>query len=242
VAAKKISNDTLFNGRLLCCQHEEGYRFSVDAVLLSHFVRPYPNDSVLDLGAGCGVISLILAHRHAAVRLAALELQDDLLALLRHNISINHFDGRLVALAGDARHIGACVQPESFDLVVCNPPYGKADAGRKSLGRERLLARHEVAGTLSDFIGAAAFAVKNRGRVAFVLPAGRLAALINAMQQVRLVAKRLQVVHSYPGGVGRLVLLEAIKNGGEELQILPPFFIYKAENGDYTPEMAAMYA
>lgn len=242
MAAKKISNDTLFNGRLACCQHEEGYRFSVDAVLLAHFVRPRPKDCMLDLGAGCGVISLILAHRHAAVSLAALEIQADLLALLRHNISINHLDSRLVALAGDARHIGACLQPESFDVVVCNPPYGKADAGRKSLGRQRLLARHEVAGTLSDFIGAAAFAVKNRGRVAFVLPAGRLAALTSAMQQVRLVVKRLQVVHSYPGGVGRLVLVEAMKNGGEGLQILPPFFIYTAVDGDYTAEMAAMYA
>ena len=50
------------------------------------------------------------------------------------------------------------------------------------------------------------------------------------------------MVHSYPGEVGRLVLVEVVKNGGEELAVLPPFYLYQAAGGGYSAEMAALYA
>jgi hypothetical protein len=58
-----LTDDTLFAGRLLCRQHRDGYRFSVDAVLAAHFAGPKSGQRVLDLGGGCGVIGLILVHR-----------------------------------------------------------------------------------------------------------------------------------------------------------------------------------
>lgn len=241
VLDKKISNDTLFNGKVRCAQHEDGYRFSVDAVLLGHFVAPSKKASVLDLGSGCGVVSLIVGHRHPTVTITCLELQTDLLALIQRNIITNNFEARLFAQQGDVAKVGKVVDPESFDLVVCNPPYGEVDTGRLSKGGEQAIARHEVRGKVVDFVRAAAFAVKNRGKAAFVFPASRLAYLITTLKDVRLEPKRLQIVHSYPGSPGKLVLLEAVKNGGEELQILPPFFIYGAPGGDYTPEMAALF-
>ena len=239
---KKITNDTLFNGKVRCAQHEDGYRFSVDPVLLGHFVSPAKGSSVLDLGSGCGVISLILAHRHPETSITCLELQTDLLSLIQRNIITNNLEERLFVQQGDVADISKVVEPESFDLVVCNPPYGEPSAGRLSQGDEKLIARHEVKGTVIDFIRAAAFAVKNRSRVAFVFPAPRLAYLITVMRNERLEPKRLQVVHSYPGGPGKLVLVEAIKNGGVELEILPPFFIYESAGGDYTPDMAKMFS
>ncbi len=239
---KKISNDTLFNGTVRCAQHKDGYRFSVDAVLLGHFVEPTPGSTVLDLGSGCGVISLILAHRHPAITITCLELQTDLLALIQRNIITNDLESRLYAQHGDVAQIDKVVDPESVDLVVCNPPYGEVATGRLSQGSEQAIARHEVRGKVVDFVRAAAFAVKNKGRVAFVFPASRLAFLINALKSVRLEPKRLQVVHSYPAGPGKLVLVEAVKNGGEELQVLPPFFIYDSPGGEYMPAMAAMFS
>lgn len=242
VLEKKISNDTLFNGKVRCAQHEDGYRFSVDAVLLGHFVGPGQDFSVLDLGSGCGVISLILGHRHPGITITCLELQTDLLTLIQRNIIANNFEESLFAQQGDVAHIDKVVEPESFDLVVCNPPYGEVAAGRLSQGAEQAIARHEVRGKVDDFVRAAAFAVKNRGRAAFVFPASRLAYLISAMKDVRLEPKKLQIVHSYPGSPGKLVLLEAVKNGGEELQVLPPFFIYDSPGGEYMPDMAAMFS
>jgi tRNA1(Val) A37 N6-methylase TrmN6 len=51
----------------------------------------------------------------------------------------------------------------------------------------------------------------------------------------------MQIVYSYPGSQGKLVLVEAMKNGGAEMSLLPPFFIYAAPGGDYTAEMARLY-
>lgn len=239
---KKSSNDTLFNGKIACAQHEDGYRFSVDAVLLGHFVAPHKGCPILDLGAGCGVVSLILAHRHPAVTITSLEVQADLFALIKGNIANNNFEKRISAKRGDVATIAKVIEPESFGLVVCNPPYGDVASGRLSVGSEQAIARHEVRGKVVDFVKAASFAVKNKGRVAFVFPASRLPFLLGAMRDVRLEPKRLQIIHSYPDGPGKLVLVEAIKNGGEELQVLPPFFIYEAPAGNYTPAMAAMFS
>ncbi len=235
------SLDHLFDGRLLCWQPRQGYRFSIDAVLLAHFFTPAAGERIVDLGAGCGIVSLLLAFRHAHVRLTAVELQPTLAGLARRNIAANGFDERLRLVEGDVRRISSWLAAESCERVVSNPPYGRPAAGRLNADEERALARHELAGSLDDFVRAMAHAVKNRGRVDMVYPAARLAPLLTLLRSVRLEPKRLRMVHSYPGDGGRLVLVEAIKNGGEELQILPPLFIYSHKNGPYSEEIQRMY-
>lgn len=236
-----ITQDSLFSGRLQCLQYRQGYRFSIDAVLLSHFITPKPDDRILDLCAGCGVVSLVLAYRWPVISLTALEIQPQLAELVRRNIEINHFKDRIDAIEGDCRQINELVDVGSFEWVVCNPPYRKSDTGRQNPEEEQAIARHEISVDLSGVIKAVCFALKTRGRAVFVYPALRMAALVVELKNNGLEPKRLQVVHSYPGGEGKLVLVEAVKGGGEELAILPPFYIYKEPDGDYTSEMASCY-
>lgn len=236
-----FSRDTLFDGRLVLCQHSDGYRFSLDAVLLAHFVRPGQRARILDLGAGCGVVSLVLAFRHPSVQLTALELQPSLVSLVERNISDNHFDERIRALHGDLRRIRDVLAAGAFDLVVSNPPYRKVGSGRQNQTAEEAAARHEITADLDAVLDAAVFAVRTGGRAVFVYPAARAAALLAGLRQQNLEPKLLQVVYSYPGGPGRLVLVEAVKNGGEGLLILPPFFVYQRKNGEFSPEMASCY-
>jgi tRNA1Val (adenine37-N6)-methyltransferase len=238
---RAITEDTLFAGRLRCMQHAAGYRFSVDAVLLAHFIRPRPGARILDLGAGCGVISLILCFRHPDLRVTALELQPDLAALIARNIEANHLQERIAVQQGDLRAVHDLFPPETFDWVVCNPPYGKLAAGRINPADEQAVCRHEMQAELADVVRAIACTLKNRGRVALIYPAGRAAVLLAALKAARLEPKRLQIVHSCPGSQGKLVLVEAMKNGGEELTILPPFFIYEGPDGPYSAEMARLY-
>jgi len=237
----QITEDTLFSGRLHCAQHVDGYRFSVDAVLLAHFLRPRPGDRILDLGAGCGVVSLIISYRLPQVTITALELQPRLAELISGNIERNHLQDRISLVQGDLRQISALFPPESFDWVVCNPPYGKLAAGRLNPADEQAVCRHEIASDLGDIIRAISFSLKNRGRAALIYPANRAAVLLAALKAAALEPKRLQIIHSYPGGEGKLVLVEAMKNGGEELLILPPFFIYEEAGGQYSAAMARLY-
>lgn len=235
------TKDTLFDGDLYCAQYENGYRFSLDAVLLAHFVQPRPGQRFLDLGAGCGVISLILCYRWPDISLTTLELQPRLSSLIEQNIAQNKFEKQIQTLCGDLRKIDTLVKPESFNQVVCNPPYGSLGSGRQNPDDEQAIARHEIQCKLTDVVQAISFCLKNRGRASLIYPADRVAGLIHALKSKKLEPKRMQVVYSYPESSGKLVLIEAMKNGGEELAILPPFYIYTQQEGEYSPEMAKLY-
>jgi tRNA1(Val) A37 N6-methylase TrmN6 len=237
-----FTDDALFDGCLICRQHRDGYRFSVDAVLAAHFCAPPPRGKVLDLGCGCGVIGLILCYRHPELQVTGLELQPKLAELTRNNAAANSLVDRLQVQEGDLRRIGDYLAPESFDCVVTNPPYRKPGSGRINAGDESAIARHELTADMDSVLAAASFCVKNRGSVTAIYPAARLATLMAVLPKYRLIPKRLQPVYSYPEDTqARLVLVEAVKNGGEGLAVLPPLYIYQYSDGPYSPEMAALY-
>lgn len=237
------TTDSLFTGRLVCRQPQSGYRFSVDAVLAAHFVLPKPGQRVLDLGCGCGVIGLILAHRVQQVTLHGLELQPELAQLARENVRANGLEERMHILQGDVRAPCQALSPEAYDLVVCNPPYGSGEDGRINQQAQAALARHGLAGNLADFVRAAAFAVRNRGRVVFIVPARRAADLLTLLRARRLTPKRMQPIYSAPeADTAKLVLIEARKNGGEQFAVLAPFFIYQQVQGNYSVAMQALYS
>lgn len=242
MAGDELTCDTLFAGRLRCSQYKQGYRFSVDALLAAHFCRPGPTGHILDLGCGNGIIGLILAFRHPRIRVTGLEVQPDLARLAEANIRANSLEGRMAVLPGSLRGIAGLVPPESFDLVVCNPPYRQSGSGRQSPADQRARARHEIDASLADVVQAAAFAVKNRGNCVVVYPASRSVALIAALKAARLEPKRLQPVYGHPASPeAALVLVEAMKNGGEEVQLLPPFYTHAEQDGPFSPAMQALY-
>ncbi len=245
LAERERSCDTLFDGSLQCLQYVDGYRFSIDPVLLAHFVQLGKGERVLDLGAGCGIVGLILLYRAAAQieRVTAFELQPDLLQLIRENIRANGFHEQMIAVAGDLRCAQDVLDPESFSTVVCNPPFYALGSGRKSRCQESEIARHEVSCSLAEVLAAAALLVKNRGRVLLVYPAAGIGKLSLLMGRHKLTLKRLQFVYSYPDPSmeARLLLVEAIKNGGAGTDVLPPFYIYKEKNGAYDKYMQRIY-
>ena len=241
----EISHDTLFDGALSCFQHVTGYRYSIDPVLLAHFVRLKKDESVLDLGAGCGIISLILLYRQAAniKKITAFELQHGLATLAEKNRQANNLQEQLTVVQGDLRTISNYFAAEHFSTVVCNPPFFVAGSGRKSLNEEALIARHQIECSLGEVIQAAAYVLKNRGRFYCVYPAELLALLFAEVDQYGLGVKRMVPVYSYPEGEasGRLILLEAVKNGGEGMNVEPPLYIYNRKNGAYSAAVRAMY-
>jgi len=83
--------DAIFQGRLKIIQPEKGYRFSVDAVLLAGLTRIRPQDRVVDLGSGCGIIPLLLAFRQPVAHITGIEIQDSLVSMAKRNIIINDF-------------------------------------------------------------------------------------------------------------------------------------------------------
>jgi tRNA1Val (adenine37-N6)-methyltransferase len=230
--------DTILGGALTIVQPACGYRFAIDSILLARFARPRQRARVLELGAGCGVVSIILAVLHHPKEVVAVELQPRLAEMIAQNAALNRTEA-VKGIRGDVRRTIPELMPAAFDYVAANPPYRAAWRGRESPNAQRRVARSGDGATLADFIAAAARYAGHGGKVAIVFTASRTAELIAEMKQRSLEPKRIRFVHSQPGETATLVLLEARKAGGIEAIIEPPLFIYSSP-GAYTDEARAM--
>ncbi len=225
-------------------QNKGGYRFSIDSPILAHF--PELSRKVMhmaDLGAGSGVVGLILARRFPWLRVYLVEIQKGLADLAKKNVSINGLDDRVCVIEADIRTLGAGrstpLKPGSMDAVVTNPPYRPPDTGRLSRGDERAVARHEIKIDLEGVIAASRRILKNGGRFFVVYDPARMSDLVYFMKEAGIEPKRLCFVHSVEGRPAEMVLVEGIKSGGVELRVEPPLYIYDKKGG-YTERVRKM--
>jgi tRNA1Val (adenine37-N6)-methyltransferase len=190
------------------------------------------------------VISLALAHRHPSTTVIGLEIQPAMVARARKNVRQNGLGNRIEIIAGDVRAVKTIHEPACCDIVVSNPPYRKSSSGRLSPDREKQIARHEIAGHVDDFLRAAAYLLRAKGRLAFIYSAERSIELLATMRAMRLEPKRLRMVHAFAEAEAALALVEAIKSGRSGVKVLPPLIIYRKGKSDneYTNEVAAIIA
>jgi len=232
--------DTLFGGRLHILQRKNGYRFSMDAVLLANFATPVAGDRVIDLGTGCGVVALVLALNPAPACIIGLEIQSDLASLAQKNVRLNGLEERIRIRMGDLKSVTQWYAPESFDLAVINPPFGIPGSGRMNPTAEKAVARHEILGSLKDFLRSAAFLVRFSGKLTIIYRAQRLAYLFQSLQAVGFTPKRLRMVHGRMETPAKMVLVTATKGGGEELRVEPPLILFNRD-GSYSEELQGIY-
>ncbi len=234
------SLDELMVGRLNILQKKKGYRFSLDAFLLTDFIRLKKGSAVLDLGAGGGILSLLLSQCRNCRHITGIEIQKALADMMKRSIRINRLSDRISVYQGDVRRIEAIVNPREFDAAVLNPPYRKVGAGKISPDHQKAIARHEVEGTIGDFLKAAAYALKSSGCIHVIYPAARVVELIYKMRINHLEPKRLRIVYSHRDATAEFVLVEGLKEGGEEMEIMSPLFIY-TKKGQYTKMMKDIF-
>lgn len=221
-------------------QNLDGYRFSVDAVLLYSFVNVKYAKTIIDLGAGSGIIGLLLAKKYPSAKVHLAELQESLFRLVKRSIALNELNERVEALLTDIRHIDSSLPAMSCDLVVSNPPFRKSTSGRLSIGEERAVARHELKLKLPELIEAAAYLLKPGGRFFMIYHPERISEVFHEFRKNRLEPKRIRFVHNKPTAVSKIVLIEASREGRTGLKIERPLFIYKGD-GLYSDEVMAMY-
>ncbi|NLH50523.1 MAG: tRNA1(Val) (adenine(37)-N6)-methyltransferase [Myxococcales bacterium] len=229
----------LLRGALVILQKKEGYRFSVDPILLTAFMEINQGDRVLDLGTGTGVMPIILANRNAAKDAAytGLEIMETMADMARRSVQANRFENRIQIQLGDIREIKQFMAPDSYDVVISNPPYIPFDAGNVNPDDLKAIARHEVLVTLPDIVGAARHVLKSRGRAYFVYPVYRLIDLVALCREHNLEPRQIQFVHANQASSAKLVLVEAVRDAGTELKVLRPIIVYNMEGG-YTEEVA----
>lgn len=222
-------------------QPEKGFRFAVDSLLLSCFAVPVKKARILDLGTGCGVIpiGLILKNHDKNLQLTGIENDPAMLESVLRNIDNMGLDNCFKVVEGSVSD-KRIFQPESFDMVVSNPPFRTKGHGRECADAGKQSARFEEKGSLEDFVKMAAYAVKCRGRVDFVFLAERFLELLELMEKFRLTPKRIRFCHGRSADYAKIVLVEGIKNGKAGLCVEPPLILYKENSMSSEPAQAAL--
>jgi tRNA1Val (adenine37-N6)-methyltransferase len=232
--------DDILGGRLRIYQKKKGYRFSIDALLLAHFVRLKKGDHIVDLGTGSGVIAIIMAKLWEFCKVIGVDIQEEMVEMAKRSVEINTLINTVEIRRGDLRKIELLFNSQSFDVVIFNPPYRKLKSGRINQNNQKSVARHEIEGTVHDFLKASEYILKKYGRTFIIYPAARIVELLSAMRIAGIEPKRMQIVHSQGVSRGEFILVEGIKGGREALEVLPPLFIY-TEGGEYSEEMTGIF-
>lgn len=210
-----------------------------DSFLLSSFPRLKAGMRVCDLGAGTGLLSMLLLRRQQDLQVTAVEIQTEAARLAKKNIQENGLENRLRFQSGDLRLREELPPAGSFDLVVCNPPYFPAGSGASAVGA-RQTAREESACTLEDVCAAAAYLLPWSGAFCLVHRPERLTDLMTALRQSGLEPKRLRPVVQRAGAHPTLLLLESRRGGRPGLRWEPPLCLAEPD-GSAGRELDAIY-
>jgi tRNA1Val (adenine37-N6)-methyltransferase len=218
--------DELRGYDLRLIQPRNGYRFSLDPLLLCDFAEVPAQATIIDLGTGCGVIPLVLARRAEGARLVGIEHQPAMAELARRNVQLNGLAERVTIQDADVLDLRSGYPVDCFDLVLANPPFRVPGTGRVSPRPGRDLARHESTAGLADFLEIAKYLVQPGGRICFIYHPERLVEFMAIAHRLGLAVTRLRLVHGHVAAAARMFLAELGKGCRESLQILPPLFVH----------------
>ena len=223
-------------------QNKKGFCFGIDSVLLSNFASDIKqNSKVVDLGTGTGIISFLLLAKNNIKKITGIEIQEEVADMAKRSIELNNLENKFNIINCDVKNILKYVERDSQDVVISNPPYKKLNTGGKSDDEKNLISRHEILADIFDFVKASKNILKDKGTLYLVHRPERLSDIMCALKENKIEPKKIQFVYSKNNSEeAKLVLIKAVKNGGQFCKILPPLFIYK-ENGEYTDEIKKIY-
>ena len=211
----------------------EAFPLSTDSAVLAHFVRLPKNAKVLDLGAGCGTLGLMLCAKDDRCAVTGVEIDPAAHAAAEENIIRNNLQSRMNSLCADLRQF----VPEhgAYQVCVSNPPYfsGGFSSTTHPVARQDDTCPPEV------LFAAAGRALKYGGDFFLVHKPEKLAQLITCAAPNGLEAKRLRLVRHRPEGPVALILLH-FKKGGKPGLVWDEQCLYTSE-GAQTPYFKEVY-
>lgn len=173
--------------------HGCGMKICTDSVLLGAWTQCDGVASIVDLGAGSGLLALMLAQRCLAAEVTAVEVDPDASRAAAANFAASPWSRRLGVQCADANALSLM----GVDLIVCNPPYFSSTL--QSPDSKRALARHaDTLGPLTALEIASRW-LSPAGSVAMVTPAETEADLTYHATMLRMWPQRMCRVITAPG-------------------------------------------
>lgn len=227
--------DLLPNGYKIF-QDPAAFCFGADARLLCAFSKIKKGQSVIDLGTGNGIIPLLLRSSPAGAtcRFTGLEIQEAAVRLAKKSVAENALEADVEIIRGDIRHVDDLFQPQSFDVVLSNPPYMKVQGSKESESEAKRIARNEILCGLDDVVAAASYLLKPNGTFFMVHRPYRLQEIFCALEKHKMAARRARFVFPASDKAPEMLLIEGKKNCKNDLKVEPPLIMY--DGREYTKD------
>lgn len=239
--------DAFLGGRLRLHQPARGaHRAGTDAVLLARLLIPAPEDRLCDVGAATGAVGLGCAAMVPGLRPTLVERDPDLAAQARTNAALNGIDARVIeanVLAPATERRAAGLLPDSFDVVLTNPPFFMVGHHRVSPHPGRATA-HSFAGeasgeTLDVWIRTCTAILRPGGRLGLIHRADALAECLQTLRG-RYGDLAIRPVHPRAEAPAIRILISAVKGSRAPLRLQPPLILH-GPDGAFTPEAAELH-
>jgi len=238
-----FTEDAFLGGQLRLRQPRAGHRAGHDAMLLAAATAARPGDRIADFGAGVGAAGLAVARRVPAVRIALIEIDAALAALARQNAASNAIEAEVIAIdvaSGTAAFAAAGLFPDSFDVVLMNPPFNESRRHRSSPDKSRETAHVAAATTLETWTRAARRILKTGGVLTLIWRADALAEVLAGLDR-GFGSLTILPVHGSASTPANRVLVRAIK-GGRAPTALCPGLMLNDESGLPTKQVEEILA
>ena len=157
---------------------EKGLKITDDAILLSKFIKGYFDTNYkntrekkifLEIGAGQGVISLLLSETAIVSKIFAVEIQEEIFKILKKNVEINKLNDKIIPINKDIKSVKG-----EYDFIFSNPPYKKINSGKMPRNEAERVSKYEVLLTLEELILEIKRLLKNHGEFFVIVPNDRL--------------------------------------------------------------------
>ena len=144
-------------------QSKEVFRVGTDGVLLGALANVDTASCVLEVGTGTGLISLMLAQRNSKANFFGIDINEDAVALTKHNFEHSIFASRLKNKLQDFKTFET---EDKFDLIVSNPPYFEESGSDKDK-----IARQTVELNFKQLISKSSELLSEKGIFSVIIPA-----------------------------------------------------------------------
>ena len=204
-------------------QKSDYFKFSLDSMLLANFVNINMADSkLLDFCTGNCPIPIILSN--SIKNIVAFEVQKEIYELGDESLTLNNINN-VKLINDDIKNIGNYYEEGYFDIITCNPPYFKViDSSKINDNSFKAIARHEILIKLEDIVSLAYKFLRDKGKLYIVYRPDRLMELLKLFDKYKFGVKKLQCCYNNSDSLSSMILIEAMKNGHDDLKILAPLY------------------
>lgn len=188
-------------------QDKSSMKVGTDAVLLGTWVRINTlSTSALEVGTGCGVISLIIAQRYPEVTIDAIDIDQESVCEAEENFINSPWKHRLNAINKSLQEYNTT---KVYDFIISNPPY--FNNSLQCPKQQRTNARHTNTLSYNDLLNHSHNLLSNNGSLSVILPYEEGKLFIRLSTEYNFILNRITKVYPTPTSQPKRMLIELIK-------------------------------